>query len=196
MVFFPASSSIWKDLGWRGNLSKKCQDGNYVWRLRRPGCWWCDARPGEAATLGTSPLPARGWGGCSQEYQEWLHTTQPPPGIPTQHCSPHTTPLASIQPYPHAQSSIMLRYKTKFKMVRYYLCSFNNRYLKSVCYKWSTIKNKYLTENVKSLMSVCKCSGWLAAGCAVDWFSNQIPRTAPVTRSPGRRRRGNINFNY
>ena len=34
----------------------------------------------------------------------------------------------------------------------------------------------------------------LAAGCAVDWFSNQIPRTAPVTRSPGRRRRGNINY--
>ena len=55
-------------------------------------------------------------------------------------------------------------------------------------------KNKYLTENVKSLVSVCKCSGWVAAGCAVDWFSNQIPRTAPVTRSPGRRRRGNINY--
>ena len=134
-----------------------------------------DARPGEAATLGTSPLPARGWGGCSQEYQEWLHTTQPPPAIPTHNTTLHTPHLQPLHNHIYFTRYFLpctfisnVKILNEFKMLRYYLCSFNNRYLKSVCNL--VVKNKIniLLKMKESLVCVCKCSGWVAAGCAVD----------------------------
>ena len=69
-------------------------------------CGGCGGRDADAVMRGRArpppwgpPLPARGWGGCSQEYQEWLHTTQPPPAIPTHNTTLHTTLIASTQPY-------------------------------------------------------------------------------------------------
>ena len=116
IIFFPASSGIWKDLGWLGNLSKKCQDGNYVWRLRRPGCWCCDARPGEAATLGTSPsLPGGGAaaarntknGYTLHSQQQYRHTTL----LSTHHIySLYTTISTLLDIFSNAHSSVMLRY--------------------------------------------------------------------------------------